>query len=107
MSQTDAILADLFAGLAITPKDALKRHGCFRLAAVVHALRADGFRIHSEMVSAKKRNGDVCAFARYTLKDRRRARSLIAQRARARIATAPARRTRRTATPAKRAGRRA
>lgn len=107
MSQTDAILADLFAGRAITPKDALQRHGCFRLAAVVHALRADGFKIRSEMVSAKKRNGDVAAFARYTLTDRRRARSLIAQRARARIAAKPARSQRRSVKPAKRAGRRA
>lgn len=107
MSQTDAILADLFAGRAITPKDALQRHGCFRLAAVVHALRADGFKIHSEMVSARRRDGEVAMFARYTLTDRRRARSLIAQRARARIATTPARSKRRSVKPVKRAGRRA
>ena len=120
MSQTDAILADLFAGRAITPQDALRRHRCFRLASVVHMLRADGFRIHSEMMSQRRRDGSVASFARYTLTDRRRARSLIAQRARDRTAAAakPVRsrraaplkpaRSRRTRKPAaQRAGRRA
>lgn len=108
MSQADAILADLFAGHAVTPQDALQRHGIMRLAAIIHILRADGFRIHAEIVTAPNRHGYDVAFARYTLSERRRARSLIAQRARARIATpAPKRAPRRKAAPAKRAGRRA
>lgn len=111
MSQTDAILADLLAGKAITPKDALRDHRCMRLAAVIHALREDGFKIHAEFIIAKRR-GDPVRYASYTLLHRRRARSLIAQRARARAATnaaASRQRTtaRRVAKPAKRGGRRA
>lgn len=106
MSQTDAILADLFAGHAITPQDALRKYRCMRLASVIHALREDGFKIHAEFVIAQ-RKGEPVRYARYTMLDRRRARSLIAQRARARIAAKPARSKRRSVKPAKRAGRRA
>lgn len=83
MSQTDAILADLIRGTKITPQHALRKHRCMRLAAVIHVLREDGFRITGEIVTTTRRDGSKASFARYALTERRRARSLIAQRARA------------------------
>ena len=41
-SQNTAILRDLKAGMSITPLDALKRHGCMRLAARIHELKEAG-----------------------------------------------------------------
>ena len=48
MTQKQAILNDLVAGLYITPMDALKEHGCFRLAAVVCDLRKKGYDIRKK-----------------------------------------------------------
>lgn len=45
MTQAQAILADLEAGLLVTPLDALERHGCFRLAARVADLRKAGYPV--------------------------------------------------------------
>tara|TARA_R110000823_G_scaffold130004_1_gene257766 strand:- start:228 stop:467 length:240 start_codon:yes stop_codon:yes gene_type:complete len=42
MTQTEAILAHLQAGESITPIDALRDYGCFRLAARIKDLRAAG-----------------------------------------------------------------
>ena len=44
-TQKQRILNDLKGGLYITPMDALKEHGCFRLAAVVCDLRKEGHNI--------------------------------------------------------------
>ena len=46
--QAAAILADLEAGHQMTPLDALRRHGCFRLAARIAELRAAGYPIATE-----------------------------------------------------------
>lgn len=46
--QAAAILADLEAGYRVTPLDALRRHGCFRLAARIAELRAAGYPIATE-----------------------------------------------------------
>ena len=50
-TQKQRILDDLKCGLYITPMDALKEHGCFRLAAVVCDLKKEGHNI------IKKSNG--------------------------------------------------
>lgn len=50
-SQNKQILAHLEAGLPITPLEALKRYGCFRLGARIHDLRAKGHPIATTMVS--------------------------------------------------------
>ena len=60
MTQKQAILNDLGAGLHITPMDALKEHGCFRLAAVVCDLKKDGYNI------VKKNDGNK--YATYYIK---------------------------------------
>lgn len=50
-SQNKQILAHLEAGLSITPLEALKRYGCFRLGARIHDLRAKGYPIATNMIS--------------------------------------------------------
>lgn len=52
----------LESGKSITPMEALKKFGCFRLAVYVDRLRKDGMTIHTEMV---KENGKQ--FARYSI----------------------------------------
>ena len=53
MSQIDNIRAHLGSGKAITPMQALRLYGCFRLAAVIFKLKEEGFRIDTEMVYGK------------------------------------------------------
>lgn len=62
MSQIDAIRAYLLRGKALTPIQALAKFGCFRLAAVIFNLRAEGFTIETEMVYVGKKK-----WASYTL----------------------------------------
>jgi len=50
MSQIDGIRAHLLRGKPITPMQALRLFGCFRLAAVVFRLKEEGFLIETEMV---------------------------------------------------------
>ena len=49
-SQKDQILAHLKKGKTITPLEALKLFGCFRLAARIHDLRMDGHDIEVELI---------------------------------------------------------
>lgn len=79
LSQHDLILNALFMG-PLTSLDAIRRFGCTRLAAVIHNLRQDGFKIDSLNVSVPNRYGDTVCVAQYHLRDRRRARSLRVQR---------------------------
>lgn len=79
LNQHDQVLNALFLG-PLTSLDAIRRFGCTRLAAVIHNLKQDGFRIESVNVTVQNRYGaDVCV-AQYRLLDRRRARSLRVQR---------------------------
>lgn len=64
-SQRDRVLAALEAGEEITPVDALRRFGCFRLGARVHELREAGHRIAT--LSHPLPDGRVVA--RYRLED--------------------------------------
>jgi hypothetical protein len=61
MSQKTDILAHLQHG-PITPMEALKKYGCFRLAARIDNLRQDGHDIATEMVDT----GDK-RWAKYSL----------------------------------------
>jgi len=49
-SQTNTILAALLAGRKLTPLDALKELGCFRLGARIWDIRKMGYDIKREMV---------------------------------------------------------
>lgn len=60
MTQSQQILAHLEKGRTLTPKDALQRFGCFRLAARVHDLECAGHVIHRRIERA-----DGKKFARY------------------------------------------
>lgn len=62
MTQIDAVRSHLLRGKSITPIQALRLYGCFRLAAVIFNIRAEGYIIDTEMVS----NGKGY-FAEYTL----------------------------------------
>ena len=65
-SQTDAILRHLQVEGSITPIKALERYGCFRLAARISDLRAQGHPIVTDTVT---RNGKSYASYRLVTKD--------------------------------------
>ena len=62
-SQLSAIRHLLKSGGSITPIQALKWYGCFRLGARIHNLRAEGMDIETERVTEGRKT-----FARYSLK---------------------------------------
>lgn len=47
MTQAEMILADLLKGKRITPIDALRDYGCFRLGARVFDLKQEGYDIRT------------------------------------------------------------
>lgn len=63
-TQNSKILADLKAGHAITPLDALQKYGCFRLASRIYDLRSAGWPIEKQMV----RDDRDLSYAKYYLK---------------------------------------
>lgn len=69
MTQCDKILFHLQTIGSITPVEALDQYGCFRLAARVADLKADGWPITSEIVQKNNRFGEVVRFAKYRLED--------------------------------------
>lgn len=50
MTQTNLILSALKRGEKLTPITALKRYGCFRLAARIQDLRDNGVPVNTTMV---------------------------------------------------------
>lgn len=62
MTQAQSILRHLKAGRSITPLEALRRFGCFRLGARVYDLRRSGHRIERSLVDDGERR-----YARYRL----------------------------------------
>ena len=65
-SQKKKILKHLVKGFSITPLEALKSYGCFRLAAVVFKLKNEGFKIKTEIVT-EKRKGVIKKYGKYTI----------------------------------------
>lgn len=63
MSQSDMILAHLQSGCSITPMDALREFGCFRLAARIKDLRDAGHDVQMVLEG----EGDK-KWARYSLR---------------------------------------
>ncbi len=61
-SQNQRILAWLKSGRTITPLQALRKFGCFRLGARIHNLKEEGYLIKSRLVSERGKR-----FARYLL----------------------------------------
>lgn len=62
VSQNEQILAYLKTGHSLTPLEALRNFGCFRLGARIHNLKAQGYAIKTETVFAGGKR-----FARYSL----------------------------------------
>ena len=57
MTQNNQILRHLENGHRITPRIAMIKFGCMRLAARVHDLRNEGHKIKDERVCVETRNG--------------------------------------------------
>jgi cbb3-type cytochrome oxidase cytochrome c subunit len=60
MTQAQQIASHLRQGKSLTAIEALQKFGCFRLAARVLDLRAEGMKIHSQMMKRGTKS-----FARY------------------------------------------
>lgn len=61
-TQMQMVLDHLVAGKDITPIEALERFGVFRLAAIVHSLRKEGFEIATDLIGNGRNK-----FARYSM----------------------------------------
>jgi hypothetical protein len=68
MTQNEEILEFMQEGKAITPVTALELFGCFRLAARINDLRAEGWEIHGEWVEREGRRRTV-RYKKYFLSD--------------------------------------
>ena len=68
-SQEGKILRRLMAGRSITPLEAMRELGCYRLGARIHRLRQKGYNIITTMKEATDHDGSVCRFASYRLED--------------------------------------
>lgn len=64
-AQNKAVLKHLNKG-PITPLQALRLYGCFRLGARIYDLRAAGHKIKAKMIEVRSRNGKK-RVAQYTL----------------------------------------
>lgn len=57
VSQNENILAALKGGESLTPLDALRRFGCFRLGARIYDLKQDGHEIGGRFVKVMNAEG--------------------------------------------------
>lgn len=64
-TQKQKVLEQLQVHGSITPMGALKQYGCFRLASVIHKLRAEGFKIKTKLIK-REGPGKAC-YAKYTM----------------------------------------
>lgn len=71
MSQKTEILELLKSGKSITPMDAIRQFGCYRLAARISEIRdiglKEGFTVKTESFMVRDRHGVVKPVARYVL----------------------------------------
>jgi len=66
MNQCEQILAYMKATGGITARQALNELGCMRLASRIHDLRSMGYKIKSETIKVRTRNGKTTV-SRYSL----------------------------------------
>lgn len=64
-SQATQILKWLQSGKRLTPQDALREFGCFRLAARINDLRRDGYDINTERKRVTSADGTQAIVAEY------------------------------------------
>ena len=67
MTQKEMVLKHLKEFGSITPLEALKEYGCYRLAAVIFNLKKDGNIILSKKQESTNRFGSKVMFAKYSL----------------------------------------
>lgn len=67
MNQKERILRHLETYGDITPMDALRDYGIYRLGARIFELRKEGHAIRKELVSGTNRFGERTAYAKYIL----------------------------------------
>jgi hypothetical protein len=68
MTKKERILAHLKSGYSITPLEALKSYGSFRLGAVIFELKREGYDIKTTMVS--NGNSHFASYKLETIKDK-------------------------------------
>ena len=66
-SQSEKILTFLRECGSITPLDAIREFSCLRLGARIWDLKQQGYKIRTDIESAKNRYGVIIQHARYTL----------------------------------------
>ena len=71
-SQEGKILRRLMTGRSITPLEAMRELGCYRLGARIHRLRQKGYNIITVMQEETAQDGGTCRFASYKLADAER-----------------------------------
>ena len=69
MTQKQMILQHMKETGSITPGTALEEYGCFRLAARIADLKADGYNIKTYRVSTLNKFGEKVRFAKYVLEE--------------------------------------
>jgi hypothetical protein len=67
-TQKASIAAALSAGQRLTSLDAWRHFGCMRLAAVIHALRRNGWQIEADTVGIRTAVGKTAYVASYRLR---------------------------------------
>ena len=68
-SQMAMVLKHLESGKEINPIEALNKYGCFRLGAVIFALKKEGYLISSRIHRYKKPSGRDGHYAIYKLEE--------------------------------------
>ena len=66
-SQISLVLKHLQRNKEITPLEALKMYGCYRLGAVIFNLKAEGYNIKTHKAEVEKSNGKIGRYAVYKL----------------------------------------
>lgn len=66
-TQNAEILCHLQKGMKLTPLQALKLYGCYRLSARILELREAGYPIRTEPHPVKSRSGKIATVAKYSL----------------------------------------
>lgn len=67
MTQNEEIAVYIRENGSITPLDALREFGCYRLAARISDLKRDGIPIKVKIESYRTQKGKVKRYARYSL----------------------------------------
>jgi hypothetical protein len=67
LTQYDRVLDHLQRNGKLSQKQAIRLFGAYRLSAIIHRLRKDGYNISSTFKSGKNRFGDSVSWAEYKL----------------------------------------